>query len=967
MQPWIIIILIVVTCLTILMYSRSAKHSVSEGFGAFYNDQMAYAGKQYIRSHDQGTKVLFAQPGAPIDKGSMKDVINSPDLYLANTPERDYSTYLITDPTFKFISMDSLCRNATMPKNLPPHIPQQTNNCGWWFVADPSTPSVGAAGTVGAPLFPEKLPGGGEWIYDLKVAQQLEEIKECMRITNCAILDAPGISGNCGFCPSKGYAVPITGNGSEKYPDVPSACGEKPLPNSAACNAPSSNTSNITSNGLTCNPSMGTSSSDSTLRLYTNDECNKLGGNWFKNGECLAQSGDSYSEACAVNNLPPSLTSNNTGADGGGAEPDICAPGKNGNISPECLISLAKGLGYSPSGSILKILYSANTPVGNDAIAISMLQKAGIAVPSAILGQGNTDVKSAIRAYQAIWKAMTTGNTEMIKQCATLLCVGLESFDVCVFNDRDRGPFPTLCIERAFRQAGCQLAGTAAPTDANVGQFASSTWGQVKQKFASLHNTMSSGNSATQDDSMTKCLGIKYYRPQPIPCDAPGMERIWYSAQYDSYWAKDCNEKKWGPVTIRYPAFMGRDTNPNGWAQINSPYSQGIGMNRHNFAYMKSRTMIDPSSLGTNQGNFDIWVDDGFRFAVNGQETYARWIGQPATHYTVPVSLTPSKKNLVEMAYNNGGGPGQLTIGGDFFDKMNIAGQMPFPETAPVIAFDFFRGTDKDRHGTVMSANFGAQLKTVNGIMSITTGPDQYIQILTPIRHKVIKTYTWYARATPSPDGQPRQPSALCLSEWPNIDAANPDTPQARGAIEYGSRLNFFMGDAQSTTYLVGQYFRNLWYAVGASGTGKGDPTAWHHYAIVMHNYGGTMYIDGEKVGDFSNPDLYADKSGSWTPYPDIIMRQIFIGRQADNRFGGDKWRDRVFDKEPGASFAFVHMYDRILTPENIKNEMKYMNDPIYNTGPDLSKPSNEVVTMNDQYFGQIIAMGWDSKSQVRG
>ena len=108
MQPWIVIVLIVVACLTILMYTRSAK---TEGFGLFYDTEMNYSDAKFTTSHDQGSKVIFNAPGAPVL--DINETINSPDLYLADAPDRDYSTYLVTDPNYKYIGNDSLCRKAT--------------------------------------------------------------------------------------------------------------------------------------------------------------------------------------------------------------------------------------------------------------------------------------------------------------------------------------------------------------------------------------------------------------------------------------------------------------------------------------------------------------------------------------------------------------------------------------------------------------------------------------------------------------------------------------------------------------------------------------------------------------------------------------------------------------------------------------------------------------------------------------
>ena len=55
---------------------------------------------------------------------------------------------------------------------------------------------------------------------------------------------------------------------------------------------------NCTPNGTM----LGRPSPDNRIRLYTQDECNLLNGNWYSNGECLKKSGGSYSAECSVLN-----------------------------------------------------------------------------------------------------------------------------------------------------------------------------------------------------------------------------------------------------------------------------------------------------------------------------------------------------------------------------------------------------------------------------------------------------------------------------------------------------------------------------------------------------------------------------------------------------------------------------------------------------------------------------------------
>ena len=49
----------------------------------------------------------------------------------------------------------------------------------------------------------------------------------------------------------------------------------------------------------------GTPSADGTLRKYTKEECDKMDGMYYENGECYKKSSGSYSRMCRDLNLPP--------------------------------------------------------------------------------------------------------------------------------------------------------------------------------------------------------------------------------------------------------------------------------------------------------------------------------------------------------------------------------------------------------------------------------------------------------------------------------------------------------------------------------------------------------------------------------------------------------------------------------------------------------------------------------------
>ena len=44
-----------------------------------------------------------------------------------------------------------------------------------------------------------------------------------------------------------------------------------------------------------CDPKLGKPCPEGRIQLYTKDECDMLGGNWYENGECLKKTGGSFS------------------------------------------------------------------------------------------------------------------------------------------------------------------------------------------------------------------------------------------------------------------------------------------------------------------------------------------------------------------------------------------------------------------------------------------------------------------------------------------------------------------------------------------------------------------------------------------------------------------------------------------------------------------------------------------------
>jgi hypothetical protein len=501
MNQWIWILSIFLVGFILILYIR--RPSGAEGFGDF-KDSKSFADKQFNFFHKLLNRGAFLNNG--VNLAGLNAAINDNNLYNTIPENKDYTPYFSPDPYKEYFDYDAtFCKPARHPRNLPARERVKATQCGWWYVPDPSVPSVGAVGTRQEPLVRDNLPGNGQWVWDLDKAAEMEDFKMCKRIKSCDLMDLEGIQGNCGFCERRGYAVPILRNGAEKYPESGDACGEKIIQSSDKCYKPPV-PELVTDDGIQCG-NYGYPSIDGSRRLYTPAECAALGGNYLPSGECLNKSGRSYSAECAGLNVPAP-----------DAPRAVCDPDSKGTLSRECLISLAKGMGYNQSGGILRMLISRTGPNQLDKYALELLQTNGMTIPDAVLGSGAIDKESAGKAYSDLYNSMTAGYSKLTRQAAQWLVSGTDSFDICDFEPAKTGPFPMTCLQREFRQAGCQPAGAAHPSQYNATSLQGLSWAGVTKKFKDLYASMKSTNPEIQAKATKDCLGINFYKHPDVLC-----------------------------------------------------------------------------------------------------------------------------------------------------------------------------------------------------------------------------------------------------------------------------------------------------------------------------------------------------------------------------------------------------------------------------------------------------------------
>lgn len=502
MDFWLLFIGFVVVCLAILMYARNYKLPSTEGFNNLMVESSDFGSIQdkYFHELAPAEKGFFINSKLSMD--GLNDTFAAPDFNSTISPDQDFTKFFGIDPEIKHKSKNKLCVAAKTPKDLPGRSGALAE-CGWYFIDDPSKPSVGLLGTREGPLSFKSLPPGGEWVWDLRKAQQKEEIKHCKRVKKCSLINCVAFKDICGFCRNKGHGVPILSNGKQKYKvPVSDLCGEKLILNGSKCKKELEQVI-ITSNGKPCK-SYGYPSPNNEMRLYSETECKALGGVINDDGICRTKDGMSFSDECRGLNKPVSSKNGKVRL----AKND-CNPDRKGRLSPKCLASIAKGLGFSDSGAMIRIISTQSKPSSNELLAIKTLNKNGITVSKSLLIDGNVDELSAGNAFNAIYEAMMGSETE-VKEAATLLVNGDTSFDPCSPNILNASPkIPVKCLQREFRKAGCQASGKAYPKNNNSKKLEVLSLKKVTSTFQNLYNSMTQADKPLiQQKAVKNCLGI---------------------------------------------------------------------------------------------------------------------------------------------------------------------------------------------------------------------------------------------------------------------------------------------------------------------------------------------------------------------------------------------------------------------------------------------------------------------------
>lgn len=581
-----------------------------EGRRDYFHYQRSPLDKPGIILVDPG---IFASPTAG-PSAITKDMFDQ----ATKTPGFEFDSSSVANGISKFFStaaaedlmIDDLCKNAEHPRNLKGSTAFMTKRakdqkgCGWWYVSDLYTPSTGAYGIAptidsfgrqiepGGPRNP-KIPTdypGGEWIWDLDKAIQLEDIKRCRRIQNCDLID--GVD-NCAFCPSKGYAIPVDSAGKVLYPNNELGnCGDL---------------SSLVSKGSQCPPLV------IQPRLTNYDYDYDANGNVIvgPNSLALDQVGRELEFICAANPL-----------------------------SKSCRLAMCKEIAGCVEGRGLHRIVQQNGVLSEtDRLALQYLANRGsLAIPASFTETGTMPKADAMDLMKRI-RSTSMSNQSGIAKAAARWFIDETPFDVCLYGDADTGPFPIECLQREFRKAGCQASGARYPTAASA--FSGMSFGTIKTQFRDLFAQMTDTDRMTnvrdQDQAVRDCLGIGIVRDanetwakNPNLCRDPGIE----------YWVY--NIPKVGNIVL-----LGRLVVPELLTSSSQTAAtktlQALLQSATGFRGFTARTYVD---IGPTPTTVSLTLPTG-----DLRDNYSIWINGARVQQLSNVPLVVQQRNLIEIRF----------------------------------------------------------------------------------------------------------------------------------------------------------------------------------------------------------------------------------------------------------------------------------------------------------------------------
>jgi len=846
-----VLIVGIIVALVVLFVYRYV-HQTKEGFGPFYDIQNNYTLKQRDYFWNTFNRGLTYNSGLEKDmKDGLAGILQQPDTMLNTIQKNDALKYFVVDPSPGIAAEEAKCNGILEPSLLPAHSATSTNGCGWWYMDDDNKSSTGARGSEAGPFdmeFDRKYPGG-KWVWDLNLAQKLEDSKRCRKIKTCDIADL--MPGKCGYCPITLSGIPIDGYGQPKYAADPKlSCPDRVIVSPSQCPKPK--------------PPPPTIQPDGTVVL------------------------------------PAPVIG-------------ICDP-RGGRLTKECLIMLAQSAGCSEDGALLNVLqgdtmgyYSGKNDNATKFKKANEIVGADCKIPfvAAFYGDGVCDRESALEYYKKLVQASASGRTSRCKEASGFLVRGTD-FDPCEFDKDQLGPFDLYCLQRNFKEAGCQPDGSEYPTLQNKGKYDAVSWSAGQVYMKQLHSDMlANPDPDIQASATLKCLGITI-QPTFVECgDKRGCEVLWYEWNYE--W--DMPERK---VTAQ--KFFGREVRPTipdfntGGGDFN-PYGRAERMAFHIRSQLVSKDIITTG--------FWVMTDDGVAIKADGNLVLRSFWDQGPTGYQSQKFQVLAQKPMPFNIYwyENYGG---ATFNFKYNDPNDGSTQpvptefltMRVPSSYPLCRWDFYMGNYDDRNLVLSSKANNLSFGVADGKRAaIFNNSNSAIQILNHVRGGVFHTFSYmvFVREIPS--------------YWSRLYSLRQGPTTCDAGQTHGGSTTIEGGVCSDGRVWMGTKPANQGWSLWIhSPPNTIQMNKWVHitYVYDMDWRGATVYVDGKKIQSVVNQG--AD-SGL---FDNLNCTAVGIG------IGHYNW---TCNGQPiNCAMAWAHWFDYALTIDDVVTDrgLGFTNGDVY-------------------------------------
>jgi len=394
----------------------------------------------------------------------------------SNERKQEAAGFLSTFQTSNNMTQrDAQCRAFQSPSAAMRDAEARTG-CGWWYTYASNRPSVGAYGSRNGPMNPmmDVQYGNGEWIWNMKDAQQKESSKQTAKVKICKDLDYfKQQSPNIGWCDTMNRAIMTDGNGNPAYPDAP---------------------------GGYCPP-----------------------------GEKIAMT----SAECP---LPPQPSPFSPPVPAPVGISTICSPDSNGALSPQCLRSLTNTY-CSPSGSLSAAFSNGYPNTSQDFMdANSYLTERGFSLNSGLLNDGRVSQQTALQSIVGLQQYANSGTRDNSTAAAMNMCYG-SPFNPCNIPNSKTPPYDIKCIKSVAIRMGYSSNGQLLQIPMSEWN-AFPTWGDLLAKLIWWKSLADRGpdffggpsDQKTAIDKVYK-INVEFPRGEP-PCSPtmfPGLQ-VWYDA-----------------------------------------------------------------------------------------------------------------------------------------------------------------------------------------------------------------------------------------------------------------------------------------------------------------------------------------------------------------------------------------------------------------------------------------------------